>query len=161
MTIPSPQHMTIPINTVFHSHVIYCFIQINIKSLDPCAALQTLLSPCISVLRNSAFVQPPCFTSIQYCWPYITLLTIVLFYQWMVRWIMEMVIVEISTVKMVLSILRKTNLLSYNVCPVYLHQRCVQNIIFLHFNAKFSFAHLKLCHQILLHFIVCMIVFQL
>ena len=81
MTILSPQHMTIPTNTAYHSQLIYGFIQTQHehqihRSLSIFELYSTHCSHhgsfCPLKNSNLTFFQATCFTSIQYCCPYIT-----------------------------------------------------------------------------------------
>ena len=75
MTITSPQHMTIPMSTVYRSQL----VNINFNSL---AVFQSLsytphiahtMDLFLSQNTNPDFFQAPCFTSIQNCLIYIVL----------------------------------------------------------------------------------------
>ena len=82
MTILSPQHMTIPTNTVFYSQLSYCFL-LALHEHQICRSFSVFElysthcshhgSLCSSYNSHLTFSQASCFTSIQYCRPYIAL----------------------------------------------------------------------------------------
>ena len=83
MTILSPQHMTMPTNTVFHCQLSYGFL-LALHEHQICRSFSVFElysthcshhgSLCSSYNSNLTFSQASCFTSIQYYRPYIALL---------------------------------------------------------------------------------------
>ena len=75
------QHMTMPLNIVYHSQLIYCFIQTQHEVLKSLFSIFELFSThcsygrsfCPSQNSHFAFFQTPCFAVIHNCWPYIAL----------------------------------------------------------------------------------------
>ena len=79
MTILCAQHMTILANTVCLSQPIYGFTQTQHHILGSFCVLELYSthcshhgSLCLSLNSHLTFFLAPCFTSIQYYWPYIT-----------------------------------------------------------------------------------------
>ena len=73
----SPQHMDIPMNTICHKKMIYCFLQTQhqkqiLRSFSIFELCSTHCSYhwslCPSLNFHIAFIQAPCFTSMQHCW---------------------------------------------------------------------------------------------